>query len=128
MLTLLARRAQQEGHPDKLPEIARQAEKSLRRACQIAPNAPDCRVALVQLLVATNQMEKARIAASDAKEMIPPDASPLAMGYIYEALGETQKAGQSYEKAVKLKPDLPWPSACWPISMSATRISSVPPR
>ena len=46
-------------------------------------------------------MEKARIAASDAQEMIPLDASPLAMGYIYEALGETEKAGQSYEKAVK---------------------------
>ena len=39
--------------------------------------------------------------------MIPPDASPLAMGYIYEALGKTQEAGQSYEKAVKLRPDSP---------------------
>ena len=52
-------------------------------------------------------MEKARIAANDAKEMIPLELSPLAMGYIYEALGETKKAGQSYEKAVKLKPDFP---------------------
>ena len=39
--------------------------------------------------------------------MIPPNASPLAMGYIYEALGETGKAGQCYEKAFKLSPDLP---------------------
>ena len=38
VLRLLARRAQREGHQDKLAEIARQAEKSLRRACQIAPN------------------------------------------------------------------------------------------
>ena len=91
VLTLLARRAQQEGHQDKLPEIAEQAEESLRRACQLAPNTPDCRVALVQLLVATNQMAKARIAANDAEEMIPLAASPLAMGYIYEALGETAR-------------------------------------
>ena len=64
-------------------------------------------MALVQLLVATDQVEKARKAASDAEEMIPPDASPLAMGYIYEALGETGKAGQCYEKALKLRPDRP---------------------
>jgi len=107
ILKLLAGRAAQEGHPDKVQEIAQQAEKSLRHASQIAPNAPESRVLLVQLLVATHQMEKARIAASDAQEMIPLDASPLAMGYIYEALGETRKAGQCYEKAVALKPDLP---------------------
>ena len=52
----------------------------------------------------TNQMEKARIAADDAKEMIPYQVAPLAMGYIYEALGETEKAGQSYEKALKARP------------------------
>ncbi len=107
VLKLLARRAEQEGHLDKLQDITQRAEISLRRACQIAPNAPECRVELVQLLVATHQMEKARIAADDAREMIPLNASPLAMGYIHEALGETQKAGQCYEKAVELKPDLP---------------------
>ena len=69
-------------------------------------------MALVQLLVSTkqvdaSQMKKARIAASDAEEAIPLAASPLAMGYIYEALGETQKAGQSFEKAVRLRPDQP---------------------
>ena len=69
-------------------------------ACRIAPNAAECRVGLVQLLVATNQMKKARIAADDAQEMIPslhrwrwdistrPSARP-------------QKAGQCYEKAVQ---------------------------
>ena len=62
---------------------------------------------LVQLLVTTNQTEKARIAADDAKEMIPCQVAPLAMGYIYEALGETAKAGQSYEKALKARPDQP---------------------
>ena len=107
VLKLLARRAQREGHKDKLPEIARQAEESLRRACQIAPNTAECRVELVQLLVATEQKEKARIAASDAREMIAAQASPLAMGYIYEALGEIKQAGLSYEKAVKDRPDQP---------------------
>ncbi|MGO9561833.1 MAG: tetratricopeptide repeat protein, partial [Candidatus Korobacteraceae bacterium] len=55
----------------------------------------------------TDQMDKARIAASDAREMIPLDVSPLAMGYIYGALGETKKAGQSYEKALQSRPDDP---------------------
>ena len=40
MLTVLARRAQQEGHLDKLPEIARQAEDSLRRAMPDRPQRP----------------------------------------------------------------------------------------
>ncbi len=106
-LTLLASRAQREGHLDKLPEIARQAEEALRKACIIAPNAAECRVELVQLLMTTNQKEKACIAADDAKEMIPYQVAPLAMGYIYEALGETAKAGQSYEKALKARPNEP---------------------
>ena len=107
LLKVLARRAQQEGHHDKLREIAQAAEQSFRRAAVIAPNAPEPRVALVQLLVATKQMDKARIAADDAKEMIPIDVAPLAMGSIYDALGETRKAGESYEKAVKARPNSP---------------------
>ncbi len=108
VLKLLARRAQREGHPDKVPEIARKAEESLRTACRIAPNAADCRVELVQLLVATNQPKKAHFAADDAHEMIRAQDAPLAMGHIYEILGdETAKAGQSYEKALKAMPDQP---------------------
>ena len=53
MMTSLARRAQQEGHPEALPEIERKAEEALRRGCTLAPNTPDGRVALVQLLMAT---------------------------------------------------------------------------
>jgi len=107
VLAVLTRRAKLEGHQDKLPEIKEQAEHAFRRACQSAPNSPECRVELVQLLVATDQMGKARIAAKDAEEMIPPNASPLAMGYIHEALGQTQEAGQCYEKAFSLNPDVP---------------------
>ncbi len=109
MMTRLARRAQQEGHRENLPEIQDKAEKALLSACRIAPNTPACHMALVDLLVATNQLEKARQAASDAKDMIPPEVSPLAMGFIYEELGEPQNAGPCYEKAVQLKPDLPGP-------------------
>ena len=105
VLNILARRAQREGHQDKLAGIAAQAEKSLRRACQIAPNAADCRVELVRLLMATDQRAKAEIAADDAREMISSQAAPLAMGQIYEALGKAQQAGQCYEKAIKTRPD-----------------------
>ena len=107
VMKLLARRAQREGHPEQLPDIVARAEKALRRASQIAPNAPDARVLLVQLLVATQQRPKALIAKSDAQEMIPLDVAPLAMAYIHEALGETEEAKQCYEKAFKLRPDLP---------------------
>ncbi len=62
---------------------------------------------LVQLLVATDQRDKARIAANDAEEMISLRAKPLAMGYIYEALGENKQAGEAYQKAVNAQPDQP---------------------
>ena len=106
VLKLLVRRAQREGHQDKVAEIAQQAEDSFRLACQIAPNAAECRVGLVQVLVATDQMGKARLAADDAEEMIAT-RFPLAMGYIYEALGKSKQAGQAYEKAVQAQPDQP---------------------
>ena len=105
VLKLLARRAQREGHLDQLPEIARQAEDSFRTACEIAHTTPECWVELVQLLTMTNQREKARYAASDAKEAVRLSARPLAMGYIYEALGDMKQAGENYEKAVKAQPD-----------------------
>jgi tetratricopeptide (TPR) repeat protein len=57
--------------------------------------------------MAIDEKEKARIAASDARDMIPLEVAPLAMGYIYEAQGETKRAGESYEKAVKARSDNP---------------------
>jgi cellulose synthase operon protein C len=107
ILTILARRARQEGHPDQLQDIKTRGEKALLRACLLAPNAADARVMWVQFLMATDQKDKALAAASDAELMIPQESSSAAMGYIYEALGETDKARQRYEKAVQLKPDMP---------------------
>ncbi len=103
-LILLVRRAQLEGHPDELPKIAEQAEQALRRARQMAPKVADCHVALVQLLVATGQRKKAKVAAADAEDSLPYAVSPLAMGYIYEALGQSEKARESWEKAVQRNP------------------------
>ena len=79
-LMLLVRRAELEGHPDELPKIAEQAEQVAPRARRIAPKVPDCHVALVQLLVATGQRQKAEYAASDAEDSLPYAVSPLAMG------------------------------------------------
>ena len=98
VLKLLARRAQREGHQDKLAEIARQAEKSFRRACQIAPNAAECRVGLVQLLVATDQRDKARIAANDAKEMISLRAETAGDGIYLRGPGREQTGGRGLSK------------------------------
>ena len=68
---------------------------------------PDCRVELVQLLMTANDKARAEIAAKDAEEVMPPEVAPLAMGYIYDALGDYAEAAKSYEKAVKQRPDLP---------------------
>jgi cellulose synthase operon protein C len=105
LLAHLARRAQQEGHAEKMPKIIEEGEKSLLRACAIARNAPEARVVLVQFLVATNQLDKARKAARDAEDMI--QSYPLALAYIYEAVGQPQDARRNYEKAVRTNPDSP---------------------
>ena len=107
VLKILARRARLEGHEDQLPKILADAEESLRKAILLAPHAAECRVELVQLLVSANAMGKARNATSDAKEMLPSEVAPLALGYMYDALGETSEAVKNYEKALQRHPDSP---------------------
>jgi cellulose synthase operon protein C len=106
ILRVLAQRARMEGHQDRLPEIVASAEKALRRALEIAPTAADCRVELVLLLMAADQKSKAQKEAAEAEQMIPSETRPVAMGYIYDALGDTEKAGKSYETAFERRPDL----------------------
>ena len=53
------------------------------------------------LLVFADQKAKALKAAEEAEFMVPSDVAPLALGYIYDALGKTEKAAASYEKALR---------------------------
>jgi tetratricopeptide (TPR) repeat protein len=107
VLRILARRARLEGHADQLHKIVAGAEQSLRKAIEIAPAAADCRVELVLLLVDAERMRDARNAAAEAELMVSREVAPLALGYIYAALGEKEKAATSYEKVLASQPDNP---------------------
>ena len=108
MLRTLAGRARAEGRSEQCAMVVAAAEKSLRKAIEIAPTAADCRIELVLLLAADNQMDKARRAAAEAEEMLQNDkVAPLALAYMFEAIGDTEKARASYEKAVERQPDQP---------------------
>ena len=78
----------------------RRRGKVVSAQIEIAPTAADCRVELVLLLVFADQKAKALKAAEEAEFMVPSNVAPLALGYIYDALGKTEKAAASYEKAL----------------------------
>ena len=105
VLRTLARRARQEGHADKLPAIVAGAEKSLRKAIELAPNAAECYVEFVLLLTEAEQAAKAQKVAREAEIAVPSQVA--ALGYMYGALGDKEKAVANYEKALALRPDSP---------------------
>lgn len=109
VLRALARRARQEGHADKLNAIVANAEASLRKAIELAPEAAECRVELVLLLTEAEQSKKAAEVADEAElpGSVPSNIRPMVMGYIYRALGNKQKAAENYEKALAQRPDSP---------------------
>jgi tetratricopeptide (TPR) repeat protein len=79
-----------------------EAEAKLRKAIKVAPKDPTPHVALVQFLA---QTKKARLAAQKAieraKEQIPAEQAPLALGRCYEAVGKYDEAQKHYEEALK---------------------------
>ena len=107
MLRTLAARARAEARFEQSTAIVTAAEKSLRKAIEIAPAVADCRVELVLLLTAADQMDKARREAAEAEERLPEKDAPLALAYMFEAIGNNEKARASYEKAVAQQPDRP---------------------
>ena len=83
----------------------KEAEQDLRKAVELAGDAPEPRLALVQFLA-----RKDKPGAAKAIDDIPANVTTnrnLLLGQSYEALGQTDKARTSYEAALSANPKDP---------------------
>jgi predicted Zn-dependent protease len=86
---------------------AAQIEKPIRRAVAAAADQPAPRVALVQFLVSADRKKEAEEAAREAERKLGPSHA-AAIAQCYEAVGQTDRARQFYETALKgPSPDVP---------------------
>jgi tetratricopeptide (TPR) repeat protein len=86
---------------------AAQIEKPIRRAVAVAADQPAPRVALVQFLVSADRKKEAEEAAREAERKLGAGHA-AALAQCYEAVGQTDRAKQFYEAALKgPTPDVP---------------------
>ena len=88
-------------------QLASEAEKSLRRAVELAPNEPETWVALVQHLARAKKKDKAEESLRQAQEKLPKDKAPLATARCWEVLGDKNKAREIYDQVVAAQPGEP---------------------
>jgi tetratricopeptide (TPR) repeat protein len=82
-----------------------EAETTLRRAIELAPQQPAIRLKWVQLLHRRNKTREAEQAIADARKALPPDKAHLALAQCYELIGRLAEAEQQYEAAMETTPD-----------------------
>jgi tetratricopeptide (TPR) repeat protein len=83
----------------------KEAEAPFRRAVELAPDRPDAWVALVQYQARIGQTAAAEQTISSAREKLPADAVPLALGRCYEVLGRPADAEKHYLAALAARPN-----------------------
>jgi tetratricopeptide (TPR) repeat protein len=82
-----------------------EAEKSLKRACELGEKAPETWVTLVAYLVSADKKKEAEQAVDRAIKKMPTDKAPLALAGCYENIGDLKKAEENYLAALKATPD-----------------------
>jgi tetratricopeptide (TPR) repeat protein len=103
ILWVAAQRAEVQTSRRKAAE--KRAEQALRRAVELAANAPEARVALVQYLVRTGRVEDAKAAVRAAEAELPRGQAPLALAQCYAVLGLPKKAKEQFRAALAARPD-----------------------
>lgn len=84
---------------------SRQAEHVLRAALKRTARAPDIWVALVGLLAAAGQRDRASAAMLEAQAALPEQHCSLTLARCYELLGQKAEAEEQYRIAVEMRPD-----------------------
>jgi tetratricopeptide (TPR) repeat protein len=83
------------------------AEKSLRRAIELNPAAPEAWVALVTHLVRSEQKDKALATIEEARKALPAETAPLALAQCKELVGLPQEAEALYKQMLQEQPTAP---------------------
>jgi cellulose synthase operon protein C len=81
-----------------------EAEKELKQATVDAPKFAGGWIELIRLYVATNKREQAQKVLAEAKTKIDVKATPLALAYACELLGQNHDAEEYYAGALKAAP------------------------
>lgn len=81
-----------------------QAEKSLKRACELGASAPDTWVTLVAFLANTGKKKEAEQTIAQATKKLAPDQASLALAACYENIGDLKKAEEFFQAALKATP------------------------
>jgi tetratricopeptide (TPR) repeat protein len=77
-----------------------EAEKSLRKAIELAKTVAEPRIALVQLLASTGRAKEAQTEVALAQKALPREQAALALAFCWEVLGKRQQAEKSYQAAL----------------------------
>jgi tetratricopeptide (TPR) repeat protein len=85
------------GQRSQLPK----ARQHLEKALEFGRDKPECWQAMVQYLVASNQMAEAKRIAAQAETQLPGNESILTLAQCFEAVGNLDKANELYQKALK---------------------------
>jgi tetratricopeptide (TPR) repeat protein len=93
--------------PSRRRIVEERAEQALRHAVELAGDAPDARVALVQHLIRTGRAEDAAAAVRAAEAELPSEHAPLALAQCYAALGKPDKAKELFRAALAARPNEP---------------------
>ncbi len=80
------------------------AERSLKKAIELAPSEPSVHVAWVRFLFGTKQLERASSAIDDAKSKVKKDRLPLTLGQCYAICGKHEEAKANFKKAAEQAP------------------------
>jgi tetratricopeptide (TPR) repeat protein len=82
-----------------------EAELKFKRAIELGPREPEPWVAMVQFLAGLKRVKAAAAVIQKAKAKLAPEKAPLALAQCHEALGETERAREYYEKALGARPN-----------------------
>jgi cellulose synthase operon protein C len=105
MLGLLGLHAKFQGQGNReVGELFTNAERSLRRAVELAPKAPDAWLPLVRFLATVGDERKVDAAIRDAGANVDPKDAPLTLARCYEAANRAEKAQEQYEQALRAAP------------------------
>jgi len=100
VLGILGQRAKREGRTADAERMLAEAESELRRAAELAPDATEAWVAIIQFLARSGQEEQCEKAIAEAQKNIPEGMAPLALAQCYEAMGRMEEAEENYQQAL----------------------------
>lgn len=96
-----------DAHQGDSAQTLTEAEASLRRAVELAPQSSEAWASLVRFLNLENRRPDAEAVLQQAKSRLALERAPLILGSCYEAMGQRDAAAKEYERALSQSPEDP---------------------